>query len=142
MAIRDINEKMTYNAVHAVDQLCRNLKFFVLQTGTNVCTNLVLVHSRWTLANWPQNYGVAVFRFQEHIEINPPLREDNPRIPSPWGDEIFYYAQVDLIKEANRGKSWKWCEVRPDQIVGTYSCFLGFDHANIGVEVTFLFPQA
>ena len=59
-----------------------------------------------------------MFRFQEHIEIKPPLREDNPRIPSPWGDEIFYYAQVDLIKEANKGKSWKWCEVRPDQIVG------------------------
>lgn len=39
MAIRDINEKMTYNAVHAVDQLCKNLKFFVLQTGTNVRTH-------------------------------------------------------------------------------------------------------
>ncbi|KAJ5271023.1 hypothetical protein N7505_006781 [Penicillium chrysogenum] len=99
MAIRDINEGMTYNAVHAVDRLCKNMKFFVLQTGTN-------------------NYGVAVFRFQEHIEINPPLREDNPRIPSPWGDEIFYYAQVDIIKEANKGKTWKWCEVRPDQIIG------------------------
>lgn len=65
-----------------------------------------------------QNYGVAVFRFQDKIEINPPLKEDNPRIPSPWGDEIFYYPQVDLIKEANQGKNWKWCEVRPDQIVG------------------------
>jgi hypothetical protein len=85
------------------------------------------------LTDFPQNYGVAVFRFQEHIEINPPLREDNPRIPSPWGDEIFYYAQVDLIKEANKGKSWKWCEVRPDQIVGEYpiSCPDGFDHADI-----------
>ncbi|OQE24005.1 hypothetical protein PENFLA_c010G10856 [Penicillium flavigenum] len=99
IAIRDINEGMTYNAVHAVDRLCKNMKFFVLQTGTN-------------------NYGVAVFRFQEHIEINPPLRENNPRIPSPWGDEIFYYAQVEVIKEANKGKSWKWCEVRPDQIIG------------------------
>ncbi|KAJ5330339.1 hypothetical protein N7476_000122 [Penicillium atrosanguineum] len=105
LAIRDINAGMTYNAVHTVDQLCKNMKFFVLQTGTN-------------------NYGVAVFRFQEHIEINPPLREDNPRIPSPWGDEIFYYAQVDLIKEANKGKSWKWCEARPDQIIGAYPLFL------------------
>ncbi|KAB8071390.1 hypothetical protein BDV29DRAFT_159552 [Aspergillus leporis] len=55
------------------------MRFFALQTGTN-------------------NYGVAVFRYQDKIEINPPLREDNPRIPSPWGYEIFYYAQVDLIK--------------------------------------------
>lgn len=37
MAIRDINEAlMIYNAVHAVDRLCKNMKFFVLQTGTNV----------------------------------------------------------------------------------------------------------
>lgn len=36
MAIKDINEAMTYNAVHAVDRLCKNMKFFVLQTGTNV----------------------------------------------------------------------------------------------------------
>ncbi|KAL4767076.1 hypothetical protein BDW60DRAFT_220823 [Aspergillus nidulans var. acristatus] len=114
MAIRDINVRMTYNAVHAVDQLCKNLKFFVLQTGTN-------------------SYGVAVFRFQEHIDINPPLREDNPRIPSPWGDEIFYYAQVDLIKEANKGKSWKWCEVRPDQIVG---------HVPIPTSMTYTEPVA
>ncbi|PLB44203.1 hypothetical protein P170DRAFT_416668 [Aspergillus steynii IBT 23096] len=99
MDIRDINVHMTYNAVHASDQLCKSLKFLVLQTGTN-------------------NYGVAVFRYQDKIEINPPLKEDNPRIPSPWGDEIFYYRQVDLIKEASKGKQWKWCEVRPDQIVG------------------------
>ena len=36
---------MTYNAVHAVDQLCKNLEFFVLQTGTNVRTNLARVKS-------------------------------------------------------------------------------------------------
>lgn len=40
-----------------------------------------------------------------------PLREDNPRITSPWVDEIFYYNQVDLIRKANKGKNWKWCEV-------------------------------
>ncbi|KAL2784210.1 hypothetical protein BJX66DRAFT_317025 [Aspergillus keveii] len=114
MAIRDINVGMTYNAVHAVDRLCKNLKFFVLQTGTN-------------------NYGVAVFRFQEHITITPPLREDNPRIPSPWGDEIFYYAQVDLLKEANKGKSWKWCEVRPDMIIG---------HVPLPTSMTYVEPLA
>ncbi|OQE40206.1 hypothetical protein PENCOP_c006G04608 [Penicillium coprophilum] len=99
MRIKDINKQMTYNAVHATDSLCLQLQFLVLQTGTN-------------------NYGVAVFQHMDKIEIKPPLREDNPRIPSPYGDEIFYYDQVDLIKEAAKGKSWKWCEVRPDQIVG------------------------
>ncbi|KAJ0413622.1 hypothetical protein BJY00DRAFT_296626 [Aspergillus carlsbadensis] len=114
MAIRDINVGMASNAVHAVDQLCKNLKFLVLQTGTN-------------------NYGVAVFRFQEHIEITPPLREDNPRVPAPWGDEIFYYAQVDLLKEANKGKSWKWCEVRPDMIIG---------HVPLPTSMTYVEPMA
>ncbi|KAL4780060.1 hypothetical protein BJX76DRAFT_339163 [Aspergillus varians] len=99
MAIRDINVGMTSNAVHAVDQLCGHMKFFLLQTGTN-------------------NYGVAVFQYLDKIEIIPPLREDQPRIPSPYGDEIFYYPQVDLIKEAAQGKHWRWCEVRPDQIIG------------------------
>lgn len=36
MGIKDINTTMTYNAVHATDQLCQKLKFLVLQTGTNV----------------------------------------------------------------------------------------------------------
>lgn len=36
MGIRDINVHMTGNAVHAIDQICKNLKFLVLQTGTNV----------------------------------------------------------------------------------------------------------
>lgn len=44
MGIRNINEGMTYNAVHAVDQLCKSLKFFVLQTGTNVCINWMSVN--------------------------------------------------------------------------------------------------
>ena len=63
---------------------------------------------------------MAVFQYKAQIEINPPLKEENPRIPSPYGDEIFYYAQVDLIREAAKGKSWKWCKVRPDQIIGEY----------------------
>jgi hypothetical protein len=119
LAIRDINVGMTQNAVHAVDRLCKSLNFFVLQTGTNVRTTQAPSNHATTLTDQSKNYGVAVFRFQEHIELNPPLREDNPRIPPPWGDEIFYYAQVDLLKEANKGKSWKWCEVRPDMIIGT-----------------------
>ncbi|CAI7625965.1 unnamed protein product [Penicillium glandicola] len=38
----------------------------------------------------------------DKIEINP-LREDNLRILSPYGDKRFYYNQVDLIKEAAKG---------------------------------------
>ncbi|KAL0782129.1 hypothetical protein CaCOL14_000035 [Colletotrichum acutatum] len=99
MEIRNINVIMTQTAVKAVDEVCTNLKFLSLQTGTN-------------------SYGVAVFQHQDEIEIHPPLKESQPRIPSPYGDEIFYYGQVDAIKELQKGKSWRWCEVRPDAIVG------------------------
>ncbi|KAK1458594.1 SirQ [Colletotrichum cuscutae] len=99
MEIRNINVTMTRNAVKAVDEICSSLKFLSLQTGTN-------------------SYGVAVFQHQDKIEINPPLKESQPRIPSPYGDEIFYYGQVDAIEELQKGKSWRWCEVRPDAIVG------------------------
>lgn len=40
MDIKNINVSMTYNAVHACDTLCKNMAFFVLQTGTNVCYTL------------------------------------------------------------------------------------------------------
>jgi hypothetical protein len=43
MQIRDINVHMTGNAVRAVDEVCKSLKFFLLQTGTNVrCASLSL----------------------------------------------------------------------------------------------------
>ncbi|KAK1718923.1 hypothetical protein BDP67DRAFT_393633 [Colletotrichum lupini] len=102
MKIRNINVTMTRNAVKAVDEICSSLKFLSLQTGTN-------------------SYGVAVFQHQDKIEIHPPLKESQPRIPSPYGDEIFYYGQVDAIEELQKGKSWRWCEVRPDAIVGFVS---------------------
>ncbi|KAL4792442.1 hypothetical protein BDV19DRAFT_380816 [Aspergillus venezuelensis] len=82
MDIEDINVHMTSNALHASDQLCTNMKFFLLQTGTN-------------------NYGVAVFRYMDKISINPPLKEDQPRLR----------------------KQWKWCEVRPDQIISHVPAF-------------------
>lgn len=36
MQLRDLNVHMTGNAVHATNEVCPNLEFLVLQTGTNV----------------------------------------------------------------------------------------------------------
>jgi hypothetical protein len=71
------------------------------------------------LSDVSKAYGVACFDYLSQTQLQVPLRESNPRVPRPWSDTLFYYAQADLIKEANKGKAWKWCEVRPDQIVGT-----------------------
>lgn len=46
-----------------------------------------------------------------------PLKESYPRIPEEYGKNLFYYHQVDLLHELSAGKTWSWCEVRPDIIV-------------------------
>lgn len=43
MGIKELNTSMTSNAVHATDQLCSDLKFVVLQTGSNVGSLRALV---------------------------------------------------------------------------------------------------
>lgn len=60
-------------------------------------------------------YGLT---FPKEVKIQPPLREDLPRIPEPWASDIFYYTQYDALKKLSQGKSWTFSEVRPDGIVG------------------------
>ncbi|KAJ7683852.1 hypothetical protein B0H17DRAFT_985650 [Mycena rosella] len=45
-----------------------------------------------------------------------PYKESMGRLPAP--DTNFYYAFEDILAERSKGKSWTWCEVRPDAIVG------------------------
>ena len=63
-----------------------------------------------------QAYGVEFV--SEGCPYNPPLSESLPRIPEPWASNIFYYTQYDILKNASTGKDWKFCEIRPDAIVG------------------------
>jgi hypothetical protein len=60
-------------------------------------------------------YGVHLI---ENFPFHPPLAESLPRIPEPYASEMFYYNQVDLLRSLSKGKSWSWCEIRPDVIVG------------------------
>jgi hypothetical protein len=46
-----------------------------------------------------------------------PLREDLPRIPEPWQSQMFYYYETDELSRLAEGKSWTWCEIRPDFVV-------------------------
>ncbi len=46
-----------------------------------------------------------------------PCKESDPRIPEPYADEVFYYAQYDLLKKLSHGKNWTFAEIRPDAIV-------------------------
>lgn len=94
----DINVQLLTRAVTAVQNLSNNLKFVVMPTGT-------------------KTYGVHLlerFPFADSL----PLHEDLPPIPEPYVSQMFYYAQIDMLKKLSAGKSWKWCEIIPDNIIG------------------------
>ncbi|KAF4548407.1 Hypothetical protein D9617_28g065130 [Elsinoe fawcettii] len=92
-----INEVLVRNAISAVSQLAgSSLKAVILQTGG-------------------KHYGVE---FSDKVKIQPPLKPDAHRIPSPIGDNIFYYNQYDIVSDLSKGQKWNYYEVRPDVIVG------------------------
>jgi hypothetical protein len=62
-----------------------------------------------------QAYGVHLI---ENMPFTPPLSESMGRLPEPHASQNFYYAQVDHLAAASEGKKWKYCEIRPDMIVG------------------------
>ncbi|KAK1623976.1 hypothetical protein BDP81DRAFT_410271 [Colletotrichum phormii] len=93
-----INTELVKKAVTAIDSLSSSLKFILLPTGTKA-------------------YGIHLidhFPFAKEL----PLRESLPRIPEPFGSQLFYYHQIDALSRLAKGKNWSWCEVRADTIVG------------------------
>lgn len=94
--LRAYNEEILVSALGAVELCCPHLKFWTLQTGGKA-------------------YGVE---FKDQVPYNPPLKETMPRIPEPHAQNVFYYSQYDIMTNASAGKSWSFCEIRPDAIVG------------------------
>lgn len=47
-----------------------------------------------------------------------PLKENLGPIAEPYASQLFYYPQIELLKELSKGKGWTWCEVIPDVVVG------------------------
>ncbi|KAF4784637.1 SirQ [Colletotrichum scovillei] len=94
----EINTELVKKAVTAIDRLSPSLQFVVLPTGTKA-------------------YGIHLI---DHFPFakNLPLRESLLRIPEPFGSQLFYYHQIDALSRLSEGRSWSWCEVRADTIVG------------------------
>ncbi|PYH87452.1 hypothetical protein BO71DRAFT_404648 [Aspergillus ellipticus CBS 707.79] len=93
-----LNKEMLRAAVQALETLSPKLSFVTLITGTKA-------YGVYLLDKFP-------FRGQT------PLREDLPRVPAEYAKDLFYYHQVDLLHDLSANKTWSWCEVRPDVIVG------------------------
>ncbi|KAK4901421.1 hypothetical protein LTR49_027275 [Elasticomyces elasticus] len=94
--LKRVNIRMLKTAVGAVEICCPDLRFITLNTGG-------------------KTYGVE---FIPDVPYHPPLLETSPRIPEPYASHVFYYAQYDILSTASEGKSWQFCEIRPDGIVG------------------------
>ncbi|KAL5046731.1 hypothetical protein BDW71DRAFT_214506 [Aspergillus fruticulosus] len=91
-----INVDLLRRAVTAVDNLSDKLAFVLTDN---------------------QTYGVHLldkFPFADKL----PLAESLPAIPEPFKSRLFYYPQVELLKQLSAGKTWKWCDVIPDIVVG------------------------
>ncbi|CAG9981059.1 unnamed protein product [Clonostachys byssicola] len=88
------NTLLLRNAISVIESLS-NLKFVVLGTGGKV-------------------YGSHLPGFPHGNPL--PLRETLPRISS--APNLFYYHQVDALRDMCAGKVWTWCEIRPDLVVG------------------------
>ncbi|KAI9807972.1 MAG: hypothetical protein M1825_005279 [Sarcosagium campestre] len=94
--LKRANVQLLRNAVSVVEKSCPKVKLWTLQTG-----------GKW--------YGVE---FPGQIEFSVPFKESSPRIPSPYAENIFYYAQHDLLEDLSKGKPWTFTEIRPDAIIG------------------------
>ncbi|KAI9896267.1 hypothetical protein N3K66_008439 [Trichothecium roseum] len=94
-----VNRTLLSRAVRAVEALSPNLRFVVLPTGTKA-------------------YGVHLLREGFPFSRDLPLKESLPRVPEPHASRMFYYGQCDEMEDMARGKSWGWCEVVPDVVVG------------------------
>ncbi|PVI05890.1 hypothetical protein DM02DRAFT_724671 [Periconia macrospinosa] len=93
-----VNEAMLERSITAIEHLSPALSYVVLPSGTKI-------------------YGCQMLdRFPFANDL--PLKETLPPIPEPDLSQLFYYAQIDTLKRISSGKSWTWCEVRPDNIIG------------------------
>jgi hypothetical protein len=93
------NVSMFKRAVTAVDRLSPALEFVSLQTGA-------------------KHYGCHLLENHPTDEIHVPLSESMPRLKQPYQDKLFYYPQLDWLKEYAADKRWGWNDPRPDIIVG------------------------
>ena len=88
---------MIRTAIRAIESFSKVLSCVVVITGTKA-------------------YGLQMLDKCPY-KNNVPWSESLPRIPPEYAKNVFYYHEVDALKEMSAGKKWTWCEVRPDVIV-------------------------
>lgn len=121
IAIRNIHQVthvyFTSYTGHGSDyQTLKRANVTILSSAVQAVERTIPHFQFWTLQTGGKAYGVEFL--DKGIEYNPPLKESASRIPEPWASNVFYYAQYDTMKRLSEGKSWTFCEIRPDAIIG------------------------
>ncbi|KAL6901088.1 hypothetical protein GGI43DRAFT_433838 [Trichoderma evansii] len=95
--LKEVNVQILETAVQAVERVSPNLRFWTLQTGG-------------------KSYGFVHVPQLGFPKV--PAKESDPRIPQPYEDQVFYYAQHDSLQKLSVGKNWRFVEIRPDLVIG------------------------
>ncbi|KAL7815851.1 hypothetical protein V8C26DRAFT_107628 [Trichoderma gracile] len=95
--LKEVNVRILETAVQAVERLSPNLRFWTLQTGG-------------------KSYGFVHVPQLGFPKV--PAKETDPRIPQPYQDQVFYYAQYDALQRLSADKNWRFAEIRPDLVIG------------------------
>ncbi|KAJ5113915.1 hypothetical protein N7456_002449 [Penicillium angulare] len=91
-----LNSRMFQNVIDAHNLISPNLKFVAFPGGT-------------------RGYGI----YAPGGTFTPPLTEDMVNnLPSDYAKTVVYPAYRQILGTASEGKSWTWCEVCPDAIIG------------------------
>ncbi|PTB72171.1 hypothetical protein M440DRAFT_1342790 [Trichoderma longibrachiatum ATCC 18648] len=95
--LKEINVRILETAVEAVERVSKRLRFWTLQTGG-------------------KSYGFVHVPQLGFPKV--PAKETAPRIPQPFRDQVFYYAQHDALQKLSAEKNWRFAEIRPDLVIG------------------------
>lgn len=79
-SLRTVNVDILKTGITAVDQLASKLQSVVLQTGGKVLLRIIPNKANYTQQFLGKAYGVEFF---DKLEIKPPLKESQERIPQP-----------------------------------------------------------
>ncbi|KAK8043115.1 hypothetical protein PG994_013598 [Apiospora phragmitis] len=91
-----VNKKMLENVIDAISHLSQNLKFVMFPGGT-------------------RGYGIYI----PGGTFSAPLTEDMVNnLPGEYAKTVAYPQFRRVLADACKGKSWTWCEICPDAIIG------------------------
>ncbi|TFK47055.1 hypothetical protein OE88DRAFT_1739080 [Heliocybe sulcata] len=102
---------MLERLVDTLNLVSTKFKFLAWPSGTMASPSITLSETELTSL---QGYGI----YHKGGLLKAPLVETMDPLPEPYRSGTWYYTFQQILKTKSEGKSWTWCQVRPDAIVG------------------------